>query len=326
MTPEQMDTRLRSLSDHEKLYKLGISPDDVTPYRSIEESDGIPRSAAVGPKGMTAGFYIKRHSRFREYPLHRQNEIELAYMYAGSATEIVNGAQFVLQSGQALIVDSNTVHTTLPLGENDILIVIKLSKGSIVPSFFAQLENGSIVSSFFANSISKGKSHDGYVLFHSETSRRLPLFINEFLCEWMEPSRYGNSMLKTLFTIIVAELANVYQGSISSTKNGPNPALGVLTYIEKEYSRCTLAGAAKHFNMTTDGLSRMLKRETGSGFNKLVQRQRISVAKTLLANTDLAVTAIAKQIGYENMSFFYRKFKEETGLTPAAYRSNAEKA
>ena len=65
----------------------------------------------------------------------------------------------------------------------------------------------------------------------------------------------------------------------------------------------------------------MLKRETGDSFNKLLQRQRISIAKALLANTDLAVTAIGKQVGYDNMSFFYRKFKEDTGLTPADYRT-----
>ena len=91
MTPEQMDAQLRQLSAHEELYKRGIDPNQVTPYPSVAEADGIPRSAAVAPQQVVAGFYIKRHSRFREYPLHRQNEIELAYMYDGSATEIVRG-------------------------------------------------------------------------------------------------------------------------------------------------------------------------------------------------------------------------------------------
>ena len=304
MTPEQMDAQLRQLSAHEELYKRGIDPNQVTPYPSVAEADGIPRSAAVAPQQVVAGFYIKRHSRFREYPLHRQNEIELAYMYDGSATEIVNGSTFKLKRGQMLIVDSDTVHTTLPLGENDILIVIKLTKGGITPSFFSQLECGSIVGSFFANSISKGRAHDGYVLFHSDQSRRLSLFMKEFL-----------------FGTIVAELANVYESDITNASHGQNPALEVLTYIEKEYSCCTLKGAAEHFGMAPDSLSRMLKRETGDSFNKLLQRQRISIAKARLANTALAVTAIGKQVGYDNMSFFYRKFKEDTGLTPADYRT-----
>ena len=321
MTPEQLDAQLRQLSAHEKLYKRGIDPNQVTPYSSVEEADGIPRSAAVAPQHVVAGFFIKRHSRFRKYPLHRQDEIELAYMYDGSATEIVNGSTFTLKRGQMLIVDSDTVHTTLPLGENDILIVIKFSKGGMTPSFFSQLECGSIVGSFFANSISKGRAHDGYVLFHSDQSRRLSLFMKEFLCEWMEPSRYSKNMLQALFGTIVAELANVYESDITNASHGQNPALEVLTYIEKEYSCCTLKGAAEHFGMAPDSLSRMLKRETGDSFNKLLQRQRISIAKALLANTDLAVTAIGKQVGYDNMSFFYRKFKEDTELTPADYRT-----
>ncbi|VWL96541.1 Arabinose operon regulatory protein [Collinsella aerofaciens] len=322
MTPEQLDQELRRLSEHEQLYKRGIDPNQIVPYQSVEESDGIPRSMAISQYNEISGFYIKRHSRFREYPLHRQDEIELAFMYDGSATEIVNGTSFTLRRGQILIVDSNTVHTTLPLGENDILIVVKLSKGNIAPSFFSQLEGGSIIGSFFANSISKGQAHDGYVLFHSENSRRLPLFMNEFLCEWLEPSCCTQSMLKALFNTIVAELANVYESDICGTGHGDNPALEVLTYIEKQYATCSLAEAADTFKMAPDSLSRMLKREAGSSFNKLVQRQRISVAKTLFANTDLPVTAICKQVGYDNISFFYRKFREETGMTPAAYRSS----
>lgn len=323
MTPEQLDIELRRLSEHEQLYKRGIDPNQIAPYRcAARESDGVPRSRTVSSEEENSGFYIKRHSRFREYPLHRQDEIELAYMYDGSATEIVNGTSFTLKRGQILIVDSNTTHTTLPLGENDILVVIKLVKGSIAPSFFSQLEDNSIVGSFFANSISKGQAHDGYVLFHSENSRRLPLFANEFLCEWLDPSCCERSMLKALFNTIIAELANIYKSDISHVSQRNNPALNVLTYIEKEYATCTLADAASRFGMAPDSLSRMLKRETGDSFNKLVQHQRISIAKALLANTTLSVTAIGKQVGYDNMSFFYRIFKNETRLTPAAYRAN----
>lgn len=49
MTPEQMDAQLRQLSAHEELYKRGIDPNQVTPYPSVAEADGIPRSAAVAP-------------------------------------------------------------------------------------------------------------------------------------------------------------------------------------------------------------------------------------------------------------------------------------
>ena len=36
--------------------------------------------------------------------------------------------------------------------------------------------------------------------------------------------------------------------------------------------------------------------------------------------TDLAVEEIALDVGYENLSYFFRQFKSRYGVTPRAYR------
>lgn len=43
-------------------------------------------------------------------------------------------------------------------------------------------------------------------------------------------------------------------------------------------------------------------------------------ARMLLENTDIPMAELIPLCGYNNMNFFYKKFKEASGCTPAYYR------
>ena len=43
-------------------------------------------------------------------------------------------------------------------------------------------------------------------------------------------------------------------------------------------------------------------------------------ASFLLKNTKLTIEEIALNIGYENLSYFYRLFEKTYGMTPRTYR------
>jgi transcriptional regulator GlxA family with amidase domain len=48
---------------------------------------------------------------------------------------------------------------------------------------------------------------------------------------------------------------------------------------------------------------------------------RIARAKTLLKDTEHEIISICFEVGFENVSTFYRSFKQSTGLTPHQYRT-----
>ena len=72
--------------------------------------------------------------------------------------------------------------------------------------------------------------------------------------------------------------------------------------------------------MTPNYLSALLKRKTGKTYLQLVQDQKLGYAADLLATGGVSVEEAAHAVGYENMSFFYRKFREAYGCAPAEYR------
>ena len=167
----------------------------------------------------------------------------------------------------------------------------------------------------------KDAAHDGYLIFHSEKSRRLPIFMTELLCEYFDPSPRNEDMITGLLAVIAAELACVHENDVTRSYE-PHSAMvpKLLRYIQSEYRTCTLKDAASAFSMAPDSISRILKREVGSTFNQLVQQQRVNIAKRLLAEGSLPVTGVARQVGYENMTHFYRLFQKSVGVSPSAYR------
>lgn len=56
----------------------------------------------------------------------------------------------------------------------------------------------------------------------------------------------------------------------------------------------------------------------------LIQR-RIDRAKELLRNSELSITEICLEVGFESLGSFSTRFRNDTGLSPSEYRKNATK-
>ena len=96
----------------------------------------------------------------------------------------------------------------------------------------------------------------------------------------------------------------------------------ILTYISENYKkRLTLSDLAEHFHLSPKYFSRYFHQNFGKTFTGYLNDYRILRACELLLNTDDPVLAIALSTGFENVSYFIRKFKEGIGYTPSAYRT-----
>jgi AraC-like DNA-binding protein len=65
--------------------------------------------------------------------------------------------------------------------------------------------------------------------------------------------------------------------------------------------------------------SRSFKRAFGETPHKYLQRRRIERAKELLRETDLMVTAISLEVGFQSLGSFSSGFKDLVGVAPIDY-------
>nr|WP_249665231.1 response regulator transcription factor [Mucilaginibacter sp. Bleaf8] len=77
---------------------------------------------------------------------------------------------------------------------------------------------------------------------------------------------------------------------------------------------------ADQLNISARYLSDLLKQETGKTAIELIHIFLISEAKNLLAGAEHNVAEIAYQLGFENLSYFSRLFKQEVGLSPMKFK------
>ena len=94
----------------------------------------------------------------------------------------------------------------------------------------------------------------------------------------------------------------------------------VSNYIEEHYKTGSLSELAEMMNYDVYWLSREIKKRTGKTYKELLQAKRMNQAVYLLSNSRLSVSDIIESVGYDNTSYFYRKFKERYGVSPKEYR------
>ncbi|MBR2353562.1 MAG: helix-turn-helix transcriptional regulator [Clostridia bacterium] len=78
------------------------------------------------------------------------------------------------------------------------------------------------------------------------------------------------------------------------------------------------------FNISRPKLDRDFRRYVGQSVHKTVMDCRISLALSLLRNTDLSIGEIASRCGFESEYYFYSFFKRLTGHTPSEWRSTTD--
>ncbi|KLV26585.1 hypothetical protein ABW02_10840 [Niallia circulans] len=96
-----------------------------------------------------------------------------------------------------------------------------------------------------------------------------------------------------------------------------------MQYIHEHYAEdLSLNILADKVYLSPRYLSDVFIQETGSGINKYIKQVRMDAAKNLLIHTNMKINDICKQVGYQNISYFVRSFRESFGLSPEKFRQS----
>ncbi len=101
----------------------------------------------------------------------------------------------------------------------------------------------------------------------------------------------------------------------------PQNLLQVIAFIEKNLlSSMELESLAERAHLSKFHFCRVFKRYIGMNPMKFVAALRIERAKELLKENNKAVSLVASEAGFRDLSNFIRQFKKITGVTPTMYR------
>ena len=92
-------------------------------------------------------------------------------------------------------------------------------------------------------------------------------------------------------------------------------------YIEEHIcEKITVDDICNRFRVPRHLLYTTFEKETGDTIQEYIIKKRIRKAQNLLSTTNMSVSQISVKIGYPEYNYFFRIFKERTGITPLQYR------
>lgn len=327
MTDEELETRLCRVTDREKVH-LSHPGQLSDRYQNMKTTVMDGRKVYVFRYDILfhgENITINRESRFTPVPEHIHDIIEMTYVWRGQCRQTISGRKVTLQEGDAVLLDMNTVHAMEPLSENDIVIAVIMEPEFLTRELYGTLSSSGVVSGFLVDALTEGQKKHRYLLFRRDEKQALKIreTMNTLLKEYYgdQPGRsvYIRSLMSILFTLLLRTMQSTADSGDSAKDNAL--FLSILRYIEKNYKTCTLEETAAHFGFHPNYLSAYLKKHSGRTYKDWVISERMMQAGILLRDGSLPVEVIAQQTGYDNIGFFYRKFKEYYHLSPAQYRA-----
>ncbi|MGL4572434.1 MAG: response regulator transcription factor [Clostridium sp.] len=167
-----------------------------------------------------------------------------------------------------------------------------------------------------------------------DLSIKIILLIDKLLEEFNLEQKYGRDSLSNTIVELcnkstretvkeyiikdIEELINIM--SNTSVKYSPVVQQIVNNVNDKYYEELSLKTLAQQYNINSSYLGQIFTKEVGVSFSEYLNKTKNMKAKDLILETNMKINDIAKEVGYTDTSYFYRKFKKYYGVCPSTLR------
>ncbi len=266
---------------------------------------------------------VRPHTRFVRFPEHSHDFIEMVYMCSGCTHHLVNGKKVTLKEGELLILCQSAVQEILPAEHDDVAVNF-----IVLPSFFDDVlrivgEENTPLRKFLIDTIKGNNSDTPYL--HFMVSEILPIqnLIENLIWNLLHKVSNKRNINQKTMALLFLQLIN-HTDKLEAYEQDET-IVNVLRYIEDNYKDGSLSELSQILFCDMCSLSREIKIKTGKNYTELLQEKRLSQACFYLKNTDMTIEEISAAVGYENISYFYKIFKNNYAVSPKKYKDIAKR-
>lgn len=242
------------------------------------------------------------------YPAHFHEFFEIELIGGGRGHQVLNGKELPLAPGTVYLLTPEDIHGVYPDGDLDIYNVMFTEDFLLENLSFEQIVT----------------CQNRQILLSPEAYARMTTLMRLLCRETKHRDRmYSRAYMQGLLGCALIELLR--HSDCAGYPPEKSSMQRVLFHILRHFREpITMEGMAAFFHLSPGYFSKTFKKTTGSCFVDYLNDLRVRYASRLLLSTDMSVTDVCYQSGFNSFSTFSRAFKQHCGVSPSEYRKASE--
>lgn len=228
---------------------------------------------------------------------HWHDFYEMEYIISGTGNYEINGRTFPMKAGMFFFMTTTDFHKVH--ADHAQLINIMFDHSLVTSSYLAPFTHHTAVKAMQV----------------PETMRSLFLTLLEEVVANQSDLSYSSALLDCL-------LLKLQRSGLNAAANDENSTVQKIRFYMINHFRTgvTLDDVASYVNLTPTYVSALFKKEMNQNFKTYLDELRFSYARKLLLYSDLTVTEVCGESGFEDYPNFIRRFRKYYGVTPTQLR------
>ncbi|MGL6058056.1 MAG: AraC family transcriptional regulator [Culicoidibacterales bacterium] len=252
---------------------------------------------------------------------HWHHQFEIIYLVYGEMLAHVDGEKIHLQAGDCLCLHPGELHSLTGIQN--------VASQHFALVFAPQFLASATIDAIQVNYLEPLKKGGLRLPRHLPKQHVQPASVTaiEAIATNYRSEQFGAPLLlKAAFYQLLAQLLSEPAPFLAPQLNSPQHidyVKTVISYIQSHYhTKLYLQDLADLCHTNPHHLGKIFKKITGQTPFDYITHYRIEQATTRLLTTNDAITTIAFDVGFDNVSYFIRTFKKKWGTTPSQYRKS----
>ena len=263
-------------------------------------------------------YHIANVKRSFQIPVHWHDEFEIIYVKSGFLTVSISGENYIGKPGDAFVVSPGNLHFMgSQTGNVDYF-------SFLFPLKYISFRTDDILDDKLLEPL-----NSGHLIISPEiedtVKEQCEQLVEIYGAKKEESQSKITAQIKTKIILLQFILELWKKGFIvENDTSGKNTVeKEMVSYIQQNFTgKILLKEFGEQFHLSEKYISRYFKEHFHITISQYVTYLRLEHAKQLLQDTDIPVTEVAMQSGYQNVSYFIRSFKKTYGVSPLKYRKN----
>ncbi len=232
---------------------------------------------------------------------------ELYYLVKGSTRYFIGNEIFVLNAGEIAFVPKGVFHNTTNESKRDVERILLEFDDEFAGKNYKQ----------YIRALSQNK----HVIFPASEISKIEDILNKIAEESLKKNFDYKEMQKLYLRELLILISRCrLKDSKSKSASSFELIENMMKYIsENPCADLSLESLSQKYSISPNHLSKQFKKISGLPLSEYINISRISEAEKLLKKSNLPITRVATECGFNDSNYFAAVFKKYKGITPKKY-------